>query len=58
MPPKKKVSSAPVEKDDGTRWIVVDKDGFQIYPGKGVTKRQADLLSKGLIQESSLEQVN
>lgn len=57
MPPKKKVTNVPTEKDDGTRWIVVDKDGYQVYPGKGVTKNQANHLSRGLVQESSIREV-
>lgn len=37
----------PVEKDDGSRWVVM-RDGRQVYYGTGVTKRQARTLCDGL----------
>lgn len=52
-------SNAPVEKDDGTRWVVMLKnDDGPDYPaylgGNGVTRSQAERLSEGLVGESYL----
>lgn len=51
-------SNAPVEKDDGTRWIVrLTEDNHAVYGTKGVMRSQAEHLSSGLVAESYLEQV-
>jgi len=51
-----KASNAPVEKDDGTRWIVV-RDGRAVYGGVGVTRAQAQHLCEGLQEPAELQQV-
>jgi hypothetical protein len=51
-------SNLPAEKDDGTRWIVVDASGRTVYPGSGVSKSEARRLGEGLLQDGcSLVQV-
>jgi hypothetical protein len=49
-------NNAPIEKDDGTRWVVV-RDGKQVYPGTGVTRAQATLLNEGLVVPGELVQI-
>lgn len=51
-----KRSNIPVPRDDGSRWIVV-RDGHQVYPGKGVTRAQAEHLVNGLVEPAELVQV-
>lgn len=53
---KKAASNAPVEKDDGTRWVVV-RDGRQVYVGAGLTRARATLLNDGLREPGRLVQV-
>lgn len=53
---KKKVDHTPVEKDDGTRWIVT-RNGAQVYPGSGLVKREALRLATGLVEPAEVEQV-
>lgn len=52
----KKMSNAPVPKDDGTRWIVM-RNGEQVYLGSGVTRAQAEHLNEGLLVPGELVQV-
>jgi hypothetical protein len=54
---KKGANNVPVEKDDGTRWIIV-RDGQQVYLGSGVTRAQAKHLNEGLLVPGELVQVN
>ena len=49
-------NNAPIEKDDGTRWIVV-RDGLQVYPGSGIVKAQAERLAQDLLEPASIKQV-
>lgn len=49
-------SNAPVEKDDGTRWMVV-RDGKPVYMGAGVSRAQAQRLNDGLLVPGELVQV-
>lgn len=53
-----KASNIPVEKDDGTRWIVRDLHHHQVYAGNGVTKAEATRLAAGLVDQAAyIEQV-
>lgn len=54
---KNKIPDYLLVKDDGTRWLVVDKQGQRLYPGNGVSKREAMRLSEGLLIESEIIQV-
>lgn len=53
---KNKGQNLPVEKDDGTRWVVV-RDGRQVYPGTGVMRQRAEHLNDGLLVPGELVQV-
>lgn len=46
----------PVEKDDGTRWIVV-RDGYPVYISNGSTKAEAVRLAKGLREPATIQQL-
>lgn len=64
MPPSKKKNKqayVPVEKDDGTRWRVVDSAGVPVYlidNPEGLPKREAKRLAEGLVEPATIEQVN
>ena len=47
--------TAPTEKDDGTRWIIV-RDGRQVYLGSGVDRAHARFLNDGLLEPGELVQ--
>lgn len=55
----RKVSNAPVEKDDGTRWIVwnLDTDHPAYLTKGGTTKAEAKRLAEGLVAPTELRQV-
>lgn len=57
--PKNKIKKTfiPVEKDDGTRWNVIDANGKLIYVGAGLTKREATRYAEGMIQPAGIRQV-
>lgn len=48
--------NAPIEKDDGTRWVI-QRDGQQVYPGPGSTMGHATRLNEGLLVPGELVQV-
>ena len=50
-------SNVPVEKDDGSRWVVIGEDGRQVYQGEGATKKWATHLATGLVQSATLKMV-
>jgi hypothetical protein len=50
-----KKSNLPVEKDDGSRWVVIGENGRQVYPGTGIRKKDADRLAGGLVQSATLK---
>lgn len=53
-----KQSNAPVERDDGTRWQVIDLDGKPVYPGgKGVSRKEAERLADGLYMVAKIKQI-
>lgn len=55
---KAKQSNVPVEKDDGSRWRVIDGDGQPVYISNGgIMKGQAERLAYGLVQPAYIEQV-
>ena len=55
---KKKGHELPVEKDDGTRWEVVDKDFKPVYlSGSALTKSEAERLAKSLLMKAHIRQV-
>lgn len=49
-------SNAPVQRDDGTRWIIV-REGRQVYPGAGITRKEAERLRDGLREPAEMVQV-
>lgn len=53
-------SNLPVEKDDGTRWIVVNRETERpaYLPRNGVRKAEAERLSEGLVVDSYIKQIN
>jgi hypothetical protein len=54
----KKGGGPAVEKDDGTRWIVVSEEtGRQVYPGNGVMKPEANRLADGLSVPATIMEV-
>jgi hypothetical protein len=58
MAPKRKNQVVPEEKDDGTRWVVIDLDGNIVYPTKtGSTKAQATRLATGLVQPAKIVEI-
>jgi hypothetical protein len=50
-------SNLPVEKDDGSRWVVIGENGRQVYLGSGIKKKEAQRLADGLVQSATLEMV-
>lgn len=51
-------SNIPVAKDDGTRWIILDKDDHQVYPGTGIVKAEAERLADGLLEPGRISQIH
>lgn len=52
-----KKSSAPVAKDDGTRWIVV-RAGAPVYGvTRGLIKGEAQRLAEGLLEPAEVLQI-
>jgi hypothetical protein len=45
-------------KDDGSRWIIIGENGYQVYLGPGVKKATAQHLADGLVQSATLEMVS
>lgn len=56
---KKPNSQLPetIKDDDGTRYIIVDSEGHQVYPGKGLPLVRAQELADRLIEKGHLKQV-
>lgn len=53
-----KASSAPIPKDDGTRWLVM-RHGTAVYRSTaGTTRREAERLRDGLLDPAELLQVS
>lgn len=59
MAPKKKQAYVEkAEKDDGSRWEVVDRAGQVIYPSaEGSTKAHATRLAEGLVQSATIREI-
>lgn len=57
--PRNKIKKTfiPIEKDDGSRWNVIDGDGKLIYVGEGVKKSEAVRLAGGMVQPAGIRQV-
>lgn len=54
-----KKDNAPVEKDDGTRWTVHNREtGHQVYPGIGMIRSQAERLATGLYEPAEIRLVS
>ena len=60
MAPKKKNTHVLVEKDDGTRWHVVDSRGDFVYlpTSVGLLKSHAQRLADGLLEPGRIVEVN
>lgn len=59
MAPKKKQAFVDkAEKDDGSRWEVVDGAGRVVYPSaSGSTKAHATRLAEGLVQSATIREI-
>lgn len=56
---KGKKDNTPIEKDDGTRWRVVDNCSRPIYLSTGgVTKAQAERLAEGMAAPAFIDQIS